>query len=366
MGVGRQQRPARGVGRRHPDADGRPGDRQRNGECPHRGRPDDQAEPGRRRQRRPGDQHPRRPAIEHRRGDPVPESGEDGRDRKEDAGHQRYLPLRDEALDVQGENRTEAAIDELEAENRHEDHPEAWRPRQLADHLAQTARRRPGLARPRLAIGGCDGDHRGQIEERRDEERRAQADQRRQHAADDGTHRRAEPLGDLHRADRFGHALARHRLGRHRHRQRAVAGEDAEQRAQGEQLPRGGDERHRRLGDDKRAQRSNHQHLAAVAVADASPQRRADGGDGRRGAERQPGPQRDVGDVGHAQLADVQRQERHHQREAGEADAVGRGRGQDIGARREVRGSGRRTHRARPVLKSECGPRVPRRPGCCR
>ena len=39
------------------------------------------------------------------------------------------------------------------------------------------------------------------------------------------------------------------------------------------------------------------------------------------------GPERDVADFRDAQLAEVEREERHHQREAGEADEGGRGDG---------------------------------------
>ena len=202
-----------------------------------------------------------------------------------------------------------------------------------------------------------------------------------------GPMRRSEPLPHLHVADRLRHALARHRLRRHRHRERAVAGEHAEQRAKRHELPRRRHERHRRLGEDEGDERSDHEHLAAVSIADASPERCADRRDRRRRPEHEAAPQRDLADVLHAELADVQRNERHHDREAGKSGEAGGGRDEDIAAAlllRERRGDGsavarerrsrsigirsqsNRTDRNSRFVRTGSSPPALDTPGCCR
>ena len=64
--------------------------------------------------------------------------------------------------------------------------------------------------------------------------------------------------------------------------------------------------------------------------ASAAPERRQQRGDRRRDAEAQAGPHRDLADVGDAELLEVERQERHHQREAGEADEARGGDGEEV------------------------------------
>ncbi len=83
------------------------------------------------------------------------------------------------------------------------------------------------------------------VETRRDEERIAKPDDRREHAANDRTERRPHPLRRLHGANRRRHLVARRRQRRHRQRQRAVAGEEPLDRAQGEEVPGAGHVGHR-------------------------------------------------------------------------------------------------------------------------
>src|SRR6185503_13525253 len=65
-------------------------------------------------------------------------------------------------------------------------------------------------------------------------------------------------------------------------------------------------------------QRPLHQELVAEAIADAAPQRRARRRHGGRDAEREAGPQRHRPRLVYAELLKAQREEGHHQREAGE------------------------------------------------
>jgi hypothetical protein len=113
--------------------------------------------------------------------------------------------------------------------------------------------------------------------------------------------------------------------GRHRQPQRAVAREQALKRADGEDVPRlrhVGEHHHR---DDEADQRPLDHDLAAEAIRQLAPQRRQHGRHRRRNPQADPGPERDVADVGEAELSEVERQERHHQREAGETYETGAG-----------------------------------------
>jgi hypothetical protein len=95
-------------------------------------------------------------------------------------------------------------------------------------------------------------------------------------------------------------------------------------------MPRRAHVRHRNHRHDEAHERALDQDLAAVAIGDASPQRREQRGDPRRHAEADAGPECEVGDAGDAQLLEVERQKRHHQREAGEADEACRRDGEQI------------------------------------
>jgi hypothetical protein len=95
-------------------------------------------------------------------------------------------------------------------------------------------------------------------------------------------------------------------------------------------LPRRRHECHRAFRQHKRAERSDDEQLATVTVADPTPQRRADRGDRRRRTERQTAPHRNLADIGDTQLADVERQEGHHHRKAGEAHEAGRSGDEDV------------------------------------
>ena len=83
--------------------------------------------------------------------------------------------------------------------------------------------------------------------------------------------------------------------------------------------------RHRRQQHDEADERPLDHDLAAVAIAQAAPRRREHRRQRRRDAEADAGPHRDLADVGDAELADEQRQKRHHQREAGVAHERGGG-----------------------------------------
>ena len=85
-----------------------------------------------------------------------------------------------------------------------------------------------------LVVGNRDDHHRDEVEARGHEERVAQPDDLRDDAADHRPERRAEPLRRLDEPDRVRHLLPRRRVGRHRQRQRAVAGEQPLDRAQRE------------------------------------------------------------------------------------------------------------------------------------
>ena len=213
-------------------------------------------------------------------------------------------------------------------------------------------------ARAALVIHREDNDERHEIEARRHQEGAPQSDELRDRAADDRSERRADPLRGLHRADRKRHPTSRRGVRRHRQRERAVAGKQPLKRAQGEDVPRLRDKTHRRHDDDEAGERALDHDLAADAIGKPAPQRRHQCGDGRRDAKAHAGPQRDLADVGDAELTEVEREKRHHQREAGEADERRRGDGEEILAPGQS-ASYLRARTARVL-------RVPARRGSCR
>ena len=103
--------------------------------------------------------------------------------------------------------------------------------RPFADRLSRGAA-------PALVVHEEHEHDRDQVETGGDEERAPQSDDLRDGAADDRAERRPEALRRLHEADRLRHPVARRRIGRHRQRQRAVAGEESLERAQREDVPR--------------------------------------------------------------------------------------------------------------------------------
>ena len=243
------------------------------------------------------------------------------------------LRVRDaDLLDVERQHRPEAAIDELQPED-HAHHQDEIAERQ---HVAE--RHASGLGRVgRLRVRGAIVVH--DVDDHQGDQRRTSPSRRTRGAGRRACARRppitgptpgTDALRGLHRADRRRHAVARRRLGRHRHRQRSVAGEQPLDRAQRQHLPDAGDERHRREQHDEADQRSLDHDLAAEAIAEPSPGRRQHRRQPRRHAEAQPGPHRDLADVADAELADEQRQERHHEREAGVAHERRGGDGEDV------------------------------------
>jgi hypothetical protein len=168
------------------------------------------------------------------------------------------------------------------------------------------------------------------VERGGDQEGAAQADELRDAAPDDRAQRRSEPLGHLHLPDRARHPLARRELCGHRQRQRSIACEEPLHGAQREHVPRLRHVGHRRHHHDEARQRAFDHDLATEAIGQPSPQGgeecRHRGGD----AEAQPRPERDFPHVADAQLLEIERQERHHEREAGEADERRRSHGEKV------------------------------------
>jgi hypothetical protein len=66
------------------------------------------------------------------------------------------------------------------------------------------------------------------------------------------------------------------------------------------------------------------ENFVAEPIGNAAPQWPTERRDRRRDTHRQPRPQGDVPIVGHTKLTDIEREERHHQGEADEADECGR------------------------------------------
>jgi hypothetical protein len=124
--------------------------------------------------------------------------------------------------------------------------------------------------------------------------------------------------------------IARRRIGGHGQRQRPVPGKQALERTQREHMPGLRHERHRGHHDDEADERPLDHHLAAVAISQAPPERRHQSRDRRRHAKADARPQSYLPDVRDAELLKVKRKERHHQREAGEADEARRRYGKEI------------------------------------
>jgi hypothetical protein len=89
-------------------------------------------------------------------------------------------------------------------------------------------------------------------------------------------------------------------------------------------------ERHRRHQHHEADHRSLDHDLPAVAIAQPAPGWRKQRGQARRDAEADAGPDRDRSDVGDAELGDEQGEERHHQREPGEAEEARGRHGSDV------------------------------------
>ena len=258
-----------------------------------------------------------------------------GHDREQNSRDDRDARVRDaDLLDVEREHRTVAPIHELQREN-HEHHQHEILEREHAAKRHSLVRGVLGVRRAVLGVLGVgwivsagvrvrravvvhhedDGERDG-VKNRCHDERAAQPDEVGQRPADDRSDARTETLGRLHEADRVRHPIARRRFGGHRHRQRSVAGEQPLHRAQREDVPRARHVRHRRHDQHEAHERSLDHDLAAVPIAERAPRRREQRGQARRDREAHAGPNRDLADVGDAELADVERQKRHRQRES--------------------------------------------------
>ena len=154
------------------------------------------------------------------------------------------------------------------------------------------------------------------VEERGNDERAAQTDEAGEHAADDGPDGGTETLRRLHQADCRRHAIAGRRFSGHRDRQRSIAREQSLHGTQREHVPRARHQRHRRHQHDEARHRSLDHQLAPVAIAELPPCRREDRREAGRHTEADASPDRDVADIGDAQLTDEERKKRHHEREA--------------------------------------------------
>ena len=132
----------------------------------------------------------------------------------------------------------EAAIDELQREDDRHQQDEVLEREDVAEGDAALAIRGQLVVHGALVVHPEHEHERAGVEGSRDEKCSPQADDLRYGATDDRTERGSEPLGRLDDPDCRGHAVARRGIGCHRQRQRAVSGEEALQRAQGEDVPR--------------------------------------------------------------------------------------------------------------------------------
>ena len=103
-------------------------------------------------------------------------------------------------------------------------------------------------------------------------------------------------------------------------------------------MPRLRGEGHPAHQEDEADERPLDHQLAAEAIRDPAPERRQQRRHGRRDAQAETGPHRHVADVADAELLQVERQERHHQREAGEADEGRRGTAKTLRCQEDTRG----------------------------
>jgi hypothetical protein len=204
----------------------------------------------------------------------------------------------------------------------------------------------------RLDVDDQHEHERDEVEPRGDDEGVAQPHESDHARADDRPERRAESLRRLHEPNRLRHPAFRRRLGRHRQRQRPVAGEDALNDAQRHQMPRHRDKSHRGHQDDERGERSQHHELAPVAIGQPSPRRRQERRHGRRHAQRHSRPHGNAADVGLSHLLDVDREKRHHDGESREADEHRGDERSEVAAPVGWRGNGC------GLRSTNCGPRV--------
>ena len=178
-------------------------------------------------------------------------------------------------------------------------------------------RRRRGRTRG-LVVEGQQQDERDRAGRRRHQERQPDADEVGQEPAGQRPDRRGQDLRRLDRADGAARVLARRARGGHREAQGADPAEQADPGAQHEELADAGDERGEDHQHDVGQQRPHGHPLLAVAVGEASPDRRQQPGEQRRDADEDARPLRDLLLAVDAELAHVEGKERQHEREAGE------------------------------------------------
>ena len=180
---------------------------------------------------------------------------------------------------IQRQDRSEAPVDELEAEDHAHQQQEVLEredatgnscaPAHASDASARCVCR--SLARTTASTSSSGATYRS----RRSRETRCAG--RRAPASTPpitGSDRRTKPLRGLHGADRRGHALARRRLGRHRTASARRSRRTGRARRAARTAARARDERHRRHHDDAGDERPHDHDLAAEAIGEASPQRR--------------------------------------------------------------------------------------------
>ena len=129
--------------------------------------------------------------------------------------------------DKQRQNRSEAAVDELQSEDDRHQQDEVLERQHAAERDASIALDVVDVRGLLFVVHEDDEKHGDEVEERGDEKRISQADELRDDATDDRADRRPEPLRGLHEADGIRHPVARRRVGRHRQGQRTVSGEEA-------------------------------------------------------------------------------------------------------------------------------------------
>ena len=267
----------------------------------------------------------------------MPERARARHDREEGARDERHAARRHaDMFDVERQNRPEAAIDELDAEDHRHQQDEVLERQHAAErHAPAIARLGRGRVRRSFVVQEKHEQQANTVERRRDEKRAAKPDERGEQPADHRTNARSEALRGLHQTDRLRHLLPRRRLRRHRDRDRSVARKQSLRGPQREDVPRARDERHRRHEHHEAHQRALDHDLASEPIRQPPPHRRQQRRQARCDAEAEAGPQRDAPDVRHAELRDEHRQKRHRNREAGVAHEARRSHSEQIAAPRE-------------------------------
>ena len=178
-------------------------------------------------------------------------------------------------LDVERQDRAEAAVEELQTEDdRHQQDEIVERQHAPKRHWSALARLDCRDVRRALVVEKQHDHERRGIERRRYQKRAAQADEMSDHSADHRTDAWAEALRRLDQADRLRHTAWWRRFGGHRDRDRAVAGEQPLRHSQRQHVPRARDICHRGHHHDEAHERPLDHDLAPMPVGEPAPQGR--------------------------------------------------------------------------------------------